>query len=52
MKFAIFDLLDANYNKEFFINRGFDVEYAKIVDDEVVKNIRWRKKIIQKYLSF
>jgi len=40
VKFAIFDLLDANYNKEFFINRGFDVEYAKIVDEEVVKNIR------------
>ena len=34
--FAIFDLLDANYGKKFFIDRGFNPEYAKIIDKEVI----------------
>ena len=50
VQFAIFDLLDANYNKNFFINRGFNIEYVKIIDEKVVKNIKWIEKIIQKYL--
>ena len=40
VQFAIFDLLDANYNKRFFINRGFNIEYVKIIDEKVVKNIK------------
>lgn len=52
VQFAIFDLLDANYNKNFFINRGFNIEYVKIIDEKVVKNIKWIEKIIQKYLLF
>lgn len=40
VKFAIFDLLDANYNKEFFIKRGFKKEYTEIIDKEVVSKIR------------
>ena len=40
VQFAIFDLLDANYNKNFFINRGFNIEYVKIIDEKVVKNIK------------
>lgn len=40
IQFAVFNLLDANYNKEFFISRGFHIEYAKIIDKEVVKNIK------------
>ena len=36
VKFAIFDLLDANYGKKFFINRGFNPEYAKIIDEKVI----------------
>lgn len=50
IQFAIFDLLDANYNKKFFLNRGFNVKYAEIIDKEVVKKLKWKKKIIQKYL--
>lgn len=52
VQFAIFDLLDANYNKNFFINRGFNIEYVKIIDEKVVKNIKWIEKIIQKCLLF
>ena len=37
--FAIFDLLDANYGKDFFINRGFNQEYAKIIDKEIIKRL-------------
>ena len=33
----MFDLLDANYNKQFFINRGFNEKYAKIIDKEIVE---------------
>ncbi len=40
VRFAIFDLLDANYSKDFFISRGFNTEYIKIIDEEVVKNIK------------
>ena len=36
VQFAIFDLLDANYGKKFFINRGFNSEYAKIIDEKVI----------------
>ena len=36
VQFAIFDLLDANYGKNFFIDRGFNSEYAKIIDKEVI----------------
>ena len=35
--FVMFDLLDANYNKQFFINRGFNEKYAKIIDKEIVE---------------
>lgn len=52
VQFAIFDLLDVNYNKNFFINRGFNIEYVKIIDEKVVKNIKWIEKIIQRYLLF
>ena len=37
--FAIFDLLDANYGKDFFINRGFNQDYAKIIDKEIIKRL-------------
>lgn len=40
IRFAIFNLLDANYNKDFFINRGFNSKYAEIIDKEVVKKIK------------
>ena len=40
IKFAIFDLLDANYNRDFFIKRGFDIKYAEIIDREVVDRIK------------
>lgn len=40
VRFAIFDLLDANYSKDFFINKGFNAKYIKIIDEEVVKNIK------------
>lgn len=36
VRFAIFDLLDANYGKKFFIDRGFNPEYARIIDKEVI----------------
>ena len=49
IQFAIFDLLDTNYSKEFFVKRGFNPEYAKIIDKEVVKKIKWKKKTIQKF---
>jgi len=52
IQFAIFDLLDVNYDKEFFINRGFKTKYVKLIDEEVVKILEWIKKGIQKYLSF
>lgn len=50
--FAIFDLLDANYGKDFFINRGFNQDYAKIIDKEIIKRLLWKKKSIQKFLLF
>jgi len=50
--FAIFDLLDVNYGKDFFINRGFNQEYAKIIDKEIIKRLVWKKKSIQKFLLF
>lgn len=50
IQFAIFALLDANYNKEFFLNRGFKEEYVEIIDKEVMKKLKWKKKIIQKCL--
>lgn len=37
IQFAIFDLLDANYSKEFFLNRGYNLEYIKIIDKEEIK---------------
>lgn len=37
--FAIFDLLDVNYGKDFFINRGFNQEYAKIIDKQIIKGL-------------
>lgn len=37
--FAIFDLLDVNYGKDFFINRGFNQEYSKIIDKEIIKRL-------------
>ena len=40
IRFAIFDLLDANYDKEFFLSRGLKKEYAEIIDKEVVKKIK------------
>lgn len=33
----MFDLLDANYNKQFFYNRGFNEKYAKIIVKEIVE---------------
>lgn len=51
IQFAIFDLLDVNYGKDFFINRGFDQEDAKIIDKEIIKGLIW-KKSIQKFLLF
>lgn len=39
IQFAIFDLLDANYSKEFFLKRGFDLKYTKIIDREVVEKL-------------
>ena len=39
IQFAIFDLLDANYGKDFFINRGFNSEYAKIIDKEIIREL-------------
>ena len=40
VQFAIFNLLDANYGKKFFINRGFNPEYAKIIDEKVIGELR------------
>ena len=40
VKFAIFDLLDANYNRDFFIRRGFNIKYAEIIDKEVIDKIK------------
>ena len=40
VQFVIFDLLDANYGKKFFINRGFNPEYAKIIDEKVIGELR------------
>lgn len=37
IQFAIFDLLDANYSKEFFLKRGFNLGYAEVIDKEVVE---------------
>lgn len=39
IQFAIFDLLDANYDKNFFVNRGFNLEYVKIIDKEIVEEL-------------
>lgn len=39
VQFAIFDLLDVNYSKDFFVARGFNSWFAKIIDKEVVKKI-------------
>lgn len=39
IQFAIFDLLDVNYGKDFFINRGFNQEYAKMIDKEIIKGL-------------
>ena len=52
IQFVIFDLLDANYGRSFFVSRGFDSEYVKIIDSEVVRKIKWRKKTIQRFLLF
>ena len=52
IQFAIFDLLDVNYGKDFFINRGFNQEYARIIDKEIIKRVLWKKKSIQKFLLF
>ena len=41
IQFAIFNLLDVNYGREFFISRGFELKYAEIID-----------KTIQKFLLF
>lgn len=40
IRFAIFNLLDANYGKEFFTKRGFNEKYIKIIEKEVVKKIK------------
>ena len=40
IQFAIFDLLDVNYGKEFFISRRFELKYAEIIDKEVVKKLK------------
>ncbi len=40
IQFVIFDLLDANYGRSFFVSRGFDSEYVKIIDSEVVRKIK------------
>jgi hypothetical protein len=40
IQFVIFDLLDANYGRSFFVSRGFDSEYVKIIDREVVRKIK------------
>ena len=40
IQFAIFDLLDVDYSKDFFVERGFNLKYAKIIDKGVVKKIR------------
>ena len=37
VEFAIFDFLDVNYGKEFFLNRGFKRKYSKIIDEEVIR---------------
>lgn len=39
IKFAIFDLLDVDYSKDFFSKRGFLTNYEKIIEEEVVKKI-------------
>lgn len=40
IQFAIFNLLDVNYGREFFISRGFELKYAEIIDKEVVKKLK------------
>ena len=40
IQFVIFDLLDVDYSKDFFVERGFNLKYAKIIDKGVVKKIR------------
>ena len=37
VEFAIFDFLDVNYGKKFFLNRGFKRKYSKIIDEEVIR---------------
>ena len=39
VQFAIFDLLDVNYSKDFFVARGFNSGFVKIIDKEVVRKI-------------
>lgn len=39
VQFAVFDLLDVNYSKDFFVSRGFNSRFVKIIDKEVVKKI-------------
>lgn len=40
IQFAIFDLLDANYDKKFFIKRGFKSKYVEIIDRKVVSKFK------------
>lgn len=39
IQFVVFDLLDANYDKTFFVNRGFNLDYAQIIDKEIVEEL-------------
>lgn len=39
IQFAMFDLLEVDYGREFFMKRGFDLEYAEIIDKEVVEEL-------------
>lgn len=50
IQFAVFDLLDANYSKKFFIKRGFKSKYVEIIDRKVVSKFKWKKRIIQIFL--
>lgn len=39
IQFAIFDVLDVNYGRNFFINRGFNQEYVRTIDKEIIKEL-------------
>lgn len=39
--FLVFDLLDAKYDKDFFVSRGFDEKYTIIIDN-LIKEKGWR----------